>query len=431
MKTYIAVTATLELSVSQKLIETITTLAKTLLEEKHVLVSLLGVSEKTELLLQFTNAVNEDIVKQAFTKMSSFGKADLSSLSLYFDLYNDKMEDGHCYIFCDRFQSIPAVLYSRLSFSFGVFPFPLSYPNYYIEPKWEIFSPPISSPLTLEEFVEQCCKSLRLVTNLIISIKDKYGFAASPFPRMPQKKLFEDPEFLFPSVIDSKEMMVVDCPTATMQFCSFLPETTLQNLQSRGCTYFLKPSKDNIDKQSYFNLSNHLITSHRIGLFRRSVGDYFLLRPYRQTPEAPTVYLMAEYILSTTIKFSKSATSDLALQKFRKHVFSYDGHTSFANQECMEMALSRIGRMIRRETDEAIVKRELMLATRHMAASCHPQLAYAITSILNDRINEVSPNLQRLFRNLLKVLALEGGLKKMVEYLEKEIPTSKTKSKLY
>uniref|UniRef100_A0A914PTU8 Uncharacterized protein n=1 Tax=Panagrolaimus davidi TaxID=227884 RepID=A0A914PTU8_9BILA len=243
MKTYIAVTATLELSVSEKLVETITVLAKKLLEEKHVLVSLLGISEKTELLTQFTNTCNEEIVKQAFTKMSSFGKADLSSLSLYFDLNNDKMEDGHCYIFCDRFQSIPSVLYSRLSFSFGVFPFPQSYPYYFSEPTWDTFLPAQPSILTLEEFIEQCCKTLRLVTNLIISIKDKYGFSASPFPRMPQKKLFEDPEFLFPpgAVTDSKEI-IIDCPTATMQFCSFLPETTLQSLQSRGCTYFLKPS---------------------------------------------------------------------------------------------------------------------------------------------------------------------------------------------
>ena len=42
MKTYIVITATLELSVSQKLIETVTALAKKLLEDKHVLVSLVS-----------------------------------------------------------------------------------------------------------------------------------------------------------------------------------------------------------------------------------------------------------------------------------------------------------------------------------------------------------------------------------------------------
>ena len=136
-------------------------------------------------------------------------------------------------------------------------------------------------------------------------------------------------------------------------------------------------------------------------------------------------------MLSTSIKFSRGPT-DLPVQKFRKHIFSYDtAYTSFANQECVDMALSRIGRMIRREGDDHIVKRELMLATRHMAASCHPQLATAMSSILNDRINEVSPNLQRLFKILLKLLADEGGLKKMVEYLETEVPNSKIKSKLY
>ena len=153
------------------------------------------------------------------------------------------MEDGHCYIFCDPSQSIPPILQSRISFSFGVFTSAHSYPIYYSKPTWDTFSSPEFVAYNLPEFVDQCCKPLKLVSNLIFSIKEKYGFSASPFPRMPQKKLIEDLECLFPAGVAEETESDKDCPTATMQFCSFLPEATLQTLQSRGCTYFLKPSK--------------------------------------------------------------------------------------------------------------------------------------------------------------------------------------------
>lgn len=131
-----------------------------------------------------------------------------------------------------------------MSFSYGVFFLPQSYPQFYAKPDWDTFTIPEKLETNVDVFVQKCCKILRLVTNLIISMKDTHGFSASPYPRLPQRKIFEDPEFLFPpgkAAIESEAM--TDSPTATMHFCSFLPEGALQTLKSRGCTYFLQPSK--------------------------------------------------------------------------------------------------------------------------------------------------------------------------------------------
>ncbi|KAE9555584.1 hypothetical protein FO519_001162 [Halicephalobus sp. NKZ332] len=362
MKTYIAVCMTMELKAASKLVETIRALVNRLLLEEHVHCALLSIGKETKLACHFMKKVDDETVKKEVDKLHFNGEADLFSLMDYFNPGNGIVEDGYCFVFCDRFQQVPDLLKLRLGTVFGVFYDLQKYPVFHEQPSWDSSEDPVT-PSSSEIFVNEICSVLKPVTGLFFKFPDGKFFTSTPFPRMPQRALFDDPELIQP--LDWRPPEVPEKRTSIMELEGFLPETSMNSLTGRGCTYFLRP------------------------------GD-----------EKPK-------------------------PMFRKHVFSYDVHMSFINKECMEMALNRINRVVKRESDESIVKRELLIATRQMAVSCHSIFASGLLSIIKNHIATVPRELTNFYKTIERMLMTPEGLKGVVLYLEKLVPNSRIKIGLY
>uniref|UniRef100_A0AC34QIN9 Uncharacterized protein n=1 Tax=Panagrolaimus sp. JU765 TaxID=591449 RepID=A0AC34QIN9_9BILA len=426
MKTYVALCLTVEVKVAARLIETVANLVNRLLFEEHLHCSLLAVGEKTELVCDFTERVELADIKEIIERLSFVGLSDLSSLVEYFGPENYAVEDGYCFILCDRFQQVPPILTLRVDQAFGVFLDLQASPLFYRTASWDPYVD--EEPSSFNSFVDDACKAIKSVSELVFELPNARCFKAHPFPRLPQKVIFDDPEFTYPP--EYRPGIKMTDNASLLELIGFLPEATTNALIGRGCTYFLKPGSLTSDEKSYFVLSKFIATSHKIMLFRRSIGDYFILRTYRPNIECQEHYLMLEYTTSTTVKFCRFDDEKPKL-KFRKHLFSYDSHTSFENKECMESILNRINRILKSESSEEKIKK-LLMATRQMAVSCQSIFASGFLTIIQNHIPTASPDMLKFYKTLEKILMSQtGGLKEVVKFLETLVPNSRIKVELY
>ena len=159
----------------------------------------------------------------------------------YFNPSNNIVQDGYCFILCDRFQKVPDLLNLRVGTGFGVFFDVKKYPIAHKDPTWDPEDTAPMTPATSELFAQEICSIIQSVKGLFFKFPDGKFFTASPFPRMPQKILFDDPEYLYP--LDWKPPEVDSKSISIMELEGFFPETSMNSLTGRGCTYFLRPGR--------------------------------------------------------------------------------------------------------------------------------------------------------------------------------------------